>query len=321
MHAYARLTPDTLLDALEAAGLTPTGELLALNSFENRVFRAGFADGSRRVVKVYRPARWSDAQILEEHAFVQALDAAEVPVAAPLVIAGRTLFEHAGFRWAVFPVRGGRAPELDRDDTLVRMGRLLGRLHAVGARQPFVHRPALDLASFGYAARDVLGPWIPRELAGVWHGVVEHALTQVERCYARAGTVTRLRLHGDCHPGNVLWTDAGAHLVDFDDCRSGPAVQDLWMLLPGEREAQGHALAAVLEGYEEFVDFDDRELHLIEGLRTLRLLHHAAWIAQRWNDPAFPAAFPWFDTPRYWEERLQELREQIALMDEPPLAV
>jgi Ser/Thr protein kinase RdoA (MazF antagonist) len=201
------------------------------------------------------------------------------------------------------------------------MGRFLGRLHAVGARTPFAHRPALDLESFGYTSRDTLADWIPRELADAWDSVVDQALAQIAHCYARAGDVATLRLHGDCHVGNVLWTDAGPCFVDFDDCRSGPAIQDLWMLLSGEREQQQAQFAAVLEGYEDFREFDDRELHLVEALRTLRLLHHAAWIARRWDDPAFPAAFPWFDSARYWEERILELREQIALMDEPPLAV
>jgi Ser/Thr protein kinase RdoA (MazF antagonist) len=202
------------------------------------------------------------------------------------------------------------------------MGRFLGRIHAVGARQAFVHRPTLDRDSFGSASRDFLqqGKWLPGDLVAAWDSVVDHALASVAHCYARAGAVRMIRLHGDCHAGNVLWTDDGPHFVDFDDSRMGPAVQDLWMLLSGEREEQQAQLAEILDGYEGFMEFDPRELHLVEALRTLRLIHYAAWLARRWDDPAFPAAFPWFNTQQYWQARILELREQIALMDEPPLA-
>ena len=320
-HPYAALTPDCALDALDATGLVADGRLLALNSYENRVYQMGVEDGPPVVVKFYRPGRWSDAAILEEHAFTQELAAAEIPVVAPLVLRGATLHRHAGFRYAVYPKQGGRTPEFDRADILGRMGRFLGRIHAVGARRAFIHRPTLDIGTFGYASRDLLreGDWLPPDLAPAWDSVVEHALASVAHCYARAGDVRAIRLHGDCHAGNVLWTDAGPHFVDFDDSRMGPAVQDLWMLLAGEREAQQAQLGEILDGYEAFMEFDPRELHLVEALRTLRLLHYAAWLARRWDDPAFPAAFPWFNTQQYWQARILELREQIALMDEPPL--
>jgi Ser/Thr protein kinase RdoA (MazF antagonist) len=273
------------------------------------------------VAKFYRPERWTDDAILEEHAFIAELAAREIPAVPPLRLNGATLHHHAGFRFAVFPRQGGRPPELDRPGVLEWLGRFLGRIHAVGGVAPFRHRPALDIASFGEEPRDWLlaHDFVPPELREVWAGVVDQALTGIRHCFDRAGAVRTIRLHGDCHMGNVLWTDAGPHFVDFDDARMGPAVQDVWMLLSGEREERIRQLHDILAGYEDFAEFDTGELHLVEALRTLRLIHYSAWIARRWSDPAFPLAFPWFDTPRYWEERILELREQIAAMDEPPL--
>jgi len=322
-HPYAGLTPDVVLDAIESAGLRCDGRQLALNSYENRVYQVGVEDGAPVVAKFYRPGRWSDAQILEEHAFVRELHEREIPVVAPLEFASRTLLEFGGYRFAVYPRRGGRAPELEDRKTLEWIGRFVGRIHAVGALRPFVVRPALDIESFGIEPRDWLlaHGFVPPDLLEAWQSVAALALEGVRRCYQRAGDVATLRLHGDCHAGNMLWTDDGPHFVDFDDSRSGPAVQDLWMLLPGERAAMAASLADVLAGYETFRQLDRRELHLIEALRTLRLLHYSAWIARRWNDPAFPAAFSWFNTQRYWQDRILELREQVALMDEPPLRV
>ena len=327
VHPYASLTPDLVLDALDTVGLRGDGRLIALGSYENRVYQAMLDEGPPVVVKFYRPGRWSDGQIAEEHAFVRALADAEVPSVPPREIGGRTLHVHGGFRFAVYDKCGGRPPELDRDAVLEWLGRFLGRLHAVGASARFEERPALDVASFGTAPRDYLlaGAFIPAELVDAWSAASALALDGVERAFDRAGDVASLRLHGDVHPGNVLWIDAGAmrgpHFVDFDDARSGPAMQDLWMLLSGDRPSLEHQLAKVLEGYERFRALDRRELHLVEALRTLRLLHYSAWIAQRWDDPAFPAAFPWFGTTRYWQDRILELREQIGAMDEPPLAV
>lgn len=324
-HPYSRLTPDLALDALDGIGLHSDGRLLALNSFENRVFQFGIEDAAPVVAKFYRPERWSDAAILEEHAFAAELAAREIPAVPPLRPNGATLHQHAGFRFAVFPRQGGRPPELDQPGVLEWLGRFLGRIHAVGGVAPFRHRPALDIASFGEEPRDWLlaHDFIPFELRDVWAGVVAQALDGIRRCFERAGTLRSIRLHGDCHMGNVLWTEGektrGPHFVDFDDARMGPAVQDLWMLLSGEREDRIRQLHAILAGYEDFAEFDPRELHLVEALRTLRLIHYSAWIARRWSDPAFPLAFPWFDTPRYWEERILELREQIAAMDEAPL--
>jgi Ser/Thr protein kinase RdoA (MazF antagonist) len=318
---YAGLTPDCMLDALESVGLRGDGRLLALNSYENRVYQIGIEDGPPLVVKFYRPARWSDAAILEEHAFVQALIEREIPVVGPLTLGGRTLHTFRDFRFAAYPRQGGHAPEFNDRATLEWMGRFIGRIHAVGALTAYRARPTLDIASFGIESRDYLlaSGLIPADILQAWRSVVEHALAGVQRCYERAGTVRHLRLHGDCYAGNVLWSGDGPHFVDFDDSRMGPAVQDLWMLLSGDRGEMEGQLGHVLAGYEDFHPFDRRELYLIEALRTLRLIHYSAWIGRRWHDPAFPAAFPWFNTQRYWQDRILELREQVAVMDEPPL--
>lgn len=320
--SYAALAPDLVLDALDSVGLHGDGRLLALNSYENRVYQVGMEQGPPLVAKFYRPLRWSDAAILEEHALVAELHAREIPVVPALPLAnGDTLHQFGGYRFAVFAKHGGRAPELEDPATLEWMGRFIGRIHAVGALVPYQHRPALDIASFGEEPLAYLWErgFIPGDLAEAYRAVTTQALDGVRRCFDRAGAVARLRLHGDCHAGNVLWTDAGPHFVDFDDSRMGPAVQDLWMLLSGERADMARQLADVLAGYEDFFEFNPRELHLIEALRTLRLIHYSGWLARRWDDPAFPLAFPWFNTQRYWQDRILELREQIALMDEPPL--
>jgi Ser/Thr protein kinase RdoA (MazF antagonist) len=330
-HPYARLTPDVVLNALDAVGLRTDGRLLALNSYENRVYQVGVEDDEAMpalvVAKFYRPARWSDTQILEEHAFALELAEAEIPVVAPLAFAGRTLHEAEGFRLAVFPRRGGRAPELEDPVTLEWLGRFIGRMHAVGRVRPFKARPRIDIASFGEEPRDFIlaGGFIAPELVDAWKQASALALEGVRHAFGRAGATDTLRLHGDCHAGNVLWTPAngnmpgGPHFVDLDDARMGPAVQDLWMLVSGDRESMGRQLGTILKGYEDFAEFDDRELNLLEALRTLRLIHYSAWLARRWDDPAFPIAFPFFDTPRYWQDRVLELREQIAAMQEPPI--
>lgn len=325
-HLFARLTPDTVLDALDRVGFRGDGRLLALNSYENRVYQVGMDEGPPLVVKFYRPERWSDAAILEEHAFVEELVAREIPVVAALIVpGGSSLSKFNEFRFAVFPNRGGRSPELGNRATLEWIGRFIGRIHAVGGLKPYVERPTLDIHSFGEEPRDYLlsHDFIPADLGEAWRSVVAQALDGVRRCFERAGTVRHLRLHGDCHASNIMWTDgeasSGPHFVDFDDSRMGPAIQDLWMLLSGERADMVRQLSDLLAGYEDFCEFEPRELHLIEALRTLRLIHYSAWIARRWSDPAFPIAFPWFNTQRYWQDRVLELREQIALMDEAPL--
>ena len=320
---YDRLTPDLILDAVESTGYLADGRMLALNSYENRVYQIGIEEDKPLIAKFYRPGRWRDEQILEEHAFTQELADREIPVVPPLEIGGKTLFEFKGYRFSLSPRRGGRAPELDNPDVLEWMGRFLGRIHAVGAIHSFVHRPVIDVAAFGEQPREWLlnHDFIPADLRETWLSVIDQALAGVRDCYVQAGTVQNIRLHGDCHVGNVLYTDDGPHFVDFDDCRTGPAIQNLWMLLSGSREEMTRQLRDVLEGYEEFADFDRHELHLLEALRTLRLIHYSAWLAQRWDDPAFPMAFPWFNTQRYWQDRILELREQVSAMQEGPLTL
>ncbi len=320
-HPYAALTPETVLDAAASVGLRPDGRLLGLNSYENRVYQVWLeedaAPGASVVIKFYRPARWTRPQIDEEHEFARELAAREIPVIAPTRCA-----EFGGFVFAVYPRRGGRTPNLEDPKVLEWIGRFIGRIHAVGATAPFRARPALDLQTFGIEPREWLlkNASIPGDVLDSWKAVTEQALAAAQRCFGNAGRVNAIRLHGDCHPGNILWTEDGPHFVDLDDARMGPAMQDLWMLLSGERALQSRQIADVLAGYERFMDFERRELYLVEALRTLRLLHYSYWIARRWDDPAFPAAFPWFGTQRYWQDRILELKEQIALMDEPPLA-
>jgi Ser/Thr protein kinase RdoA (MazF antagonist) len=318
MHPYAALTPEVVLDALSALGLRPDGRMLALSSYENRVYQIWLEEDPPVVVKFYRPERWTEAQIDEEHAFAHELAAREIPVVAP-----QSSSSFGGFRLAVYPRRGGRTPELGDPKTLEWIGRFMGRIHSVGATQPFQHREALTPQSFGHAPRAYLltTPFIPADLLEAWKAVTQQALHLVDACSERASGVKAIRLHGDCHPGNILWTEDGPHFVDLDDSRMGPAMQDLWMLLSGDRAAMSLQLRAVLDGYEQFMEFDRKELNLLEALRTLRLIHYSAWIARRWDDPAFPAAFPWFNTQRYWQDRILELREQIALMQEEPLVV
>ena len=320
--AYLNLEPDQILATLEGLGFHCDGRFLTLNSYENRVYQVGIDDAAPIVAKFYRPGRWSDDAILEEHTFSAELAATDIPVVAPMVIDGRTLHHSGHFRVSVCPYRGGRAPDLDAGDLMRQLGRLIGRIHLVGETTRFRHRPRLDIENFGYASADFLleAEFIPTEIAPTYEGLVEHVFDEIENCFARAGNVREIRLHGDFHPGNVLASDKQLHIVDLDDARSGPSVQDLWMFLSGDRNEQTPQLENILEGYTEFRAFDARELHLIEALRTLRIMHYAAWLGRRWEDPAFKAGFPWFDTPRYWDEHILSLREQLALMQEAPLA-
>ncbi len=328
LHPYDTLTPDAVLDALSSIGLYGDGRLMALSSYENRVYQVHLEDrfeGHAQVVaKFYRPGRWSDDAILEEHAFAAELAAAEVPMVAPLAIDGRTLHHHAGFAFSVSPRRGGRAPELDNRDApevLEWIGRFLARIHVVGAQRPFAHRPALDVQAFAREPREWLlaNGAIPLEVEKAWATRCDHAIAAIEDRFAQVQPGP-LRLHGDCHPGNILWTPGqGPHFVDLDDARTGPAIQDLWMLLSGDRPQQLKHLGALVDGYEQMREFDRRELALIEPLRTLRLVHYSAWLARRWDDPAFPRAFPWFGTRDYWEGQVHMLEEQLEAMEAPPL--
>jgi Ser/Thr protein kinase RdoA (MazF antagonist) len=322
-HAYESLTPDAVMDALASVGLYGDGRMMALSSYENRVYQASLEGGTSVVAKFYRPGRWSEAQILEEHAFAAQLMEAEVPAVGPLVLNGATLHHHGGFAFSVSPRRGGRAPELDDFEVLEWIGRFLARIHTVGAQQPFETRPALDVQAFGIEQRDWLlaHNMVPLDVEREWKTLCDQALEMIARKMPAASPVKHIRLHGDCHPGNILWTpDAGPHFVDLDDARTGPAVQDLWMLLSGDRRQRTMALGALIDGYEQFREFDRRELALIEPLRTLRLIHYSAWLARRWDDPAFPVNFPWFGTSDYWQGQVHMLQEQLEAMEEEPLA-
>jgi Ser/Thr protein kinase RdoA (MazF antagonist) len=328
-HPYEALTPDAVLDALASVGLHGDGRLLALSSYENRVYQVHLEDAHEGhaavVAKFYRPGRWTEAQILEEHAFSQELQAAEVPAVAPLVLSGRTLHEFAGFSFSVSPRKGGRPPELDDAEVLEWIGRFLARIHVVGAKKPFATRPALDLMTFGRDSRDWLlaNDKVPLDVQSAWQARCDEALAMIDDTALgkrKDAGIRMLRLHGDCHPGNILWTpDQGPHFVDLDDARTGPAVQDLWMLLSGDRAQRQKQLGALVDGYEQMREFEREELALIEPLRTLRLVHYSAWLARRWEDPIFPINFPFFGTSDYWQGQVQMLEEQIEAMAEPPL--
>ena len=310
---YAALSPDLVLDAVEQAGFATDGRLLALASYENRVYQVGIEDAQPLVAKFYRPARWSDAAIAEEHAFAWELADAELPMIAPLRIDGETLLEHEGFRYALYPRRGGRAPELESADHLQWMGRLLARMHGVGARARFRERGAIDTDTFIRAAASAVlaSDLLPERLEATYRARADTLARMIDARFAEIEP-TRIRLHGDCHGGNVLWTDSGPHFVDLDDARSGPAVQDLWMLAPTPQ-----AMDALLEGYAEFRDFDFRELQLIEPLRIMRQIHWAGWVAARWHDPAFPRAFAHVGEARWWEQHLNDLGEAQGQLGEP----
>lgn len=317
---YANLNPDLILNAIESIGLRCSGSLLALNSYENRVYQVGIEDAPPLIAKFYRPHRWTNAAILEEHAFAARLAESEIPVIAPLApTANTTLFEYQDFRFALFPRQGGRTLELDNLEHLRWMGRFIGRLHAIGACQAFQHRIHLDVQTYGYAPYRFLVEqnFIPSEIRSRFCQIAETLLQKIEHRFQQAGALRYIRLHGDCHAGNVLWNDGGPRIVDLDDCLMGPAVQDLWMLLTGNTEQEMRVqLQAILQGYQEFHDFNFRELSLIEALRALRMINYSAWLAKRWEDPAFPLNFPWFNTPRYWQEQLHNLQEQLLLLSE-----
>lgn len=330
-HPYESLTPDVVLDALATLGLYGDGRLQALSSYENRVYQIHLEDRQIVVAKFYRPGRWSTEQILEEHTFSCELVEGEVPAVAPLELQGATLHKHAGFEFSVSPYRGGRPPELDDFEVLEWIGRFLARIHTVGATKPFEARPTLDLQSFGIASRDFLlrNDKVPLDVQRDWEVACNEALELIAATALggdadKAGEMRQLRLHGDCHPGNILWTptdrpDGGPHFVDLDDARTGFAVQDLWMLLSGDRAQRTGQLSGLLDGYEQFRSFDRRELALIEPLRTLRLIHYSAWLARRWEDPIFPINFPWFGSSDYWKGQIQMLQDQCEAMAEEPI--
>ncbi len=319
-HAFELLTPDMIMDAVESCGYVTDGRLLALNSYENRVYQVGIDESQPLIVKFYRPERWTVEQIQEEHQFCFQLQEQELPVVCPLRSnSGQSLQHYGEFTFALYPRRGGYAPELDNLDNLLILGRLLGRFHAVGAATAFKCRPQLDIKTFGWQSYEFISEhFIPCELRAAYDSLVPDVLGKCQKILDDFGEINWIRVHGDCHSGNILWRDDNPHFVDFDDARMAPAIQDLWMLLSGDNHEQRAQLCELVEGYDEFYHFDSRELALIEVLRTLRIIHHSAWIARRWADPAFPRAFPWFESPRYWSEHILTLREQFAALDEPP---
>lgn len=319
-HPFAKLTPDFVLDAVESLGFISDARTLTLNSYENRVYQVGIEDKQPLIAKFYRPERWTNAQILEEHALAFELAELDIPVVAPMQHGENSLFEYAGFRFCLFERRGGRAPEAGDLDQLYRLGQLLGRLHAVGAKRPFTERPPLNVATYGQASFDFLqhSEYLPNNLRPEWTAIVKDLLIQLKALF-KQHPYQSIRLHGDCHSGNLLCRDDSFFIVDLDDCRMGPAVQDLWMMLTGSRQEQTLQLSELVSGYQEFYDFSPSELPLIEGLRTLRLLHYSAWLARRWSDPAFPNSFPWFGTEYYWREQMAILREQQQALKQPCL--
>jgi Ser/Thr protein kinase RdoA (MazF antagonist) len=343
-HPFETLTPDVVMDALASVGLYGDGRLMALSSYENRVYQLQLEDQRKVVAKFYRPERWSDSQIEEEHTFALELMAAEVPVIGPLTLQERTLHHFGGFAFSVSPQRGGRPPELDDDEVLEWIGRFLARIHTVGAMRPFISRPALSLNTFAQEPMQWLlsHDKVPLDVQSLWQKTCQSAIDLIagyasltsdmgtfDSKNTSGQSIQQLRLHGDCHPGNILWTPSdapassgpGPHFVDLDDARTGPAVQDFWMLLSGDRAQRTRQLSCLVDGYEQFRSFDRRELTLIEPLRTLRLIHYSAWLARRWDDPTFPINFPWFGSSDYWKGQVQMLQDQIEVMQEEPLMV
>jgi Ser/Thr protein kinase RdoA (MazF antagonist) len=317
---FSGLTPDLVLDAAASMGFEGDGILFALNSYENRVYQLGRGEGAL-VLKFYRPARWTDAQIGEEHAFAAELAGSDLPVAAPVTIAGDTLFRYQEFRFAAFPWQRGRAPELDAPDSRAILGRSLARIHQVGAAHSFAVRERLTIERLGRqaCARVLASELLPESLEERYEEVTRGLIERIEEEFEAVGATQELRIHGDCHLGNVLWNEQGPVFVDLDDCVTGVRMQDLWMLLAGSADEQQRQWAELMEGYQQFANFDFRELRLIEPLRALRMLHHAAWVAHRWGDPAFPRAFPWFSQARYWEGHIGDLIEQENTIDDPPM--
>ena len=314
---FSLLNPDTIIDAVESLGLISDARIFPLNSYENRVYQIGLENQSPIIGKFYRPQRWSDAQILEEHAFTRKLAQHDIPVIAPLDFENQTLHRFEQFRFALYPRQGGRAPELGNKENLNWLGRLIGRIHAIGSTISFKYRPAIDIQSYVIEPMDFLlsGNFIPDYLQDAYQSLMHDIISLLKQRYD-LNHVSQISLHADCHPGNILWTEKGPHFVDFDDCRTGPAVQDLWMLISGNASERRQQLDDLLDGYFEFHDFNPAEARLIEPLRTMRIIHYAGWLARRWQDPAFPLNFPWFNTPHYWEQHILELREQFSLLQE-----
>lgn len=320
--SFASLTPDKVIDAVESLDYFSDGRLLALNSYENRVYQVGMEDDVPIIAKFYRPNRWSNEQIQEEHNFSYELAEQHLPVVPPIRKGGSSLFQFEGLRFSLFERRGGRAPELDNLDNLFGLAQVMGQMHCVGKAKPFEYREALTTQNFGYdAISTVTHSLLPDNLKDVYLSVTEHIMNIVEQRFSAVEDLTWLRCHGDCHVGNILWRDDKPNFVDFDDARMAPAIQDLWMFLSGDNMEQQKQMVEIIEAYEQFMPFDIRELSLIEPLRALRMIHYCAWLSKRWGDPAFPMHFPWFNTERYWGEHMLELKEQLSILQGPALTL
>jgi len=316
---YSTLDPQLILDAIDDAGFRCNGSLFALNSYENRVYQVGIEDSAPLIAKFYRPHRWSDDAILEEHQFALELSEREIPVVPPIILnSGSTLHHYQDFRLALFTRQSGRALELDNLEQLEWMGRFIGRIHAIGSLSSFQHRQTLSLKTFGENSYRFLieNNFIPDSLLNNFSALMKIVFEKIQQTFQNVGEIKSIRLHGDFHPGNILWNDNGPWIVDLDDCLSGPAMQDLWMMLSGDNEQMTIQLNRILCGYQEFCDFNWHELKLAESLRALRMIRYAAWLAQRWEDPAFPLNFPWFNTMHYWQQLMRDLQEQVGLLDE-----
>jgi len=319
-HPYDPLTPELVIEAVEAQGHLCDMRLLALNSYENRVYQVGIEDKEPVIAKFYRPQRWSREQIQEEHDFSHELVDADISVVAPQRDSnGDSLHEYGGFMYALFQRRGGHPPELDNLDNLLVLGRTVGRIHAVGKASEFKYRQDISLQRMAIDSYQFLSENIvPASLRTPYVTLAEDLVGRIQQHYLPG---KQIRCHGDCHVGNILWRDNTAHFVDLDDCVTAPAIQDLWMFLNGDRQQQLLQLSEIIEGYDEFSEFDPAELSLIESMRTMRIMHYAAWLGRRWSDPAFPRSFPWFGEERFWADHILELREQLAALDEAPLTL
>ena len=316
---FSTLSPDLILDAIESRGLQVSSGLLALNSYENRVYQFMGEDLQRYVVKFYRPNRWSKAQIEEEHQFAFELAEHDIPVVAPLKFDQQSLLDYQDYLFAIYPSVGGRQFEVDNLDQLEWMGRFIGRIHQVAKIKSFQYRPSISLDELVHQPIATLKQHI--QLSSHIETAFFTILEQVQKAIEQQFFCTDvIRLHGDCHPGNILWRD-GPSFVDLDDCRMGPAMQDLWMMLAGDKQEQQLQLDTLINAYEEYCEFDPKQFKLIEVLRAMRMIHYMGWLIRRWQDPAFPQAFPWFNTDKYWEQQILALKEQLSALHEPPLTI